>query len=933
MPTRKLADYRRKRRFDATPEPSGAPARSARPAPAARAAPAALRFVVQEHHARHLHYDFRLELDGVLKSWAIPKGPSLDPSVKRLAVQVEDHPLDYGAFEGDIPAGHYGAGSVRIDDAGHWIPDGGQAGARRGYRDGKLTFALEGGTLHGRWSLVRTRSIGHGKQASWLLIKARDEAASEVPGSANKVKRRAKASSSAAKSKAAHVTPGTTAKTNRRAKASPSAATSEAVRAAPGTTAKANRSAKVSSNATPSEAVHATPGTTAKAKRHAKPSPNTAPAGRRAALPERLTPQLATLVDAPPPGDDWRYEMKFDGYRVLIRIAGSGRRRSVQIYTREGNDWSAKFHTQCEALAALPVRNAWFDGEAVVADPNGVPSFAALQQALSSGDDGAITLFLFDVPHLDGRALQDLPLDARRALLAQRLGEAASPHLRLSPTLDGEPAELLAAAAEAGLEGLIGKRGGSRYRAGRGDAWIKLKCRQRQEFVIGGYTDPQGSREGLGALLLGVFDVPGERKSTAKLRYAGRVGTGFDRRQLASLVRQLQAVERARTPFATPPKPRGGGAVHWVAPTLVAECEFANWTADGLVRQAAFVALRDDKPASRIVRETPAPAPTPAPRAPGKPPSATPPDRRTMTKQRNDADLHGVRITHPERVIDADSGATKLDLVRYYAALAPWLLPQLHGRPVSLVRYMKGVGGPSFFQKHAGRQGMTFVTRHPGLDPGHDALITLDDATALIHAAQFDTIEFHTWNASIDRIERPDRLVFDLDPDPSLPWRAMTDAAGLVRALLDELGLESFCKTSGGKGLHVVAPISRHTSWDDARDFSQDVARHLAATLPERFTATMGPKHRKGLIFVDYLRNGRGASTVAAYSARARPGLGVSVPLAWDEVPATRGGAQWTIANVAARLAALERDPWDGYGDVRQRLTAAMRKRLAPGSG
>lgn len=842
MPTAKLADYRRKRRFDATPEPSGARTRST------RAAPDALHFVVQEHHARHLHYDFRLELDGVLKSWAIPKGPSMDPSVKRLAVHVEDHPLDYGAFEGEIPAGHYGAGSVRIDDAGIWVPDGGQAGARRGYRDGKLTFALEGDKLRGRWSLVRTRAIGgkQRKQESWLLIKVRDDAAGEV------------------------------------ADARPDVAEK---------------------------------------------------AGRRVALLEHLAPQLATLVDVPPAGDDWRYEMKFDGYRVLIRISGSGKRRSVRIYTREGNDWSAKFRTQCDALAALPMRNAWLDGEAVVTDENGAPNFAALQQALSSGDDGAIAFFLFDVPHLDGRALQDLPLDARRALLAQRLSETTSPHVRFSPTLDGEPAELLAAAAAAGLEGLIGKRAGSHYRAGRSDAWIKLKCRQRQEFVIGGYTDPQGSREGLGALLLGVFDAPADgngRTNDAPLRYVGRVGTGFDRRKLASLVKQLQAIERARSPFATPPKRRGGGAVHWVAPTLVAECEFANWTPDGLVRQAAFVALRVDKPASQIVRETPSPL------ADGKASPVSNPERRTMPKQRSvradDVDFQGVAITHPERVIDADSGATKLDLVRYYAVIAPWLLPQLHDRPVSLVRYMKGVGGPSFFQKHAGERGMTFVKRHPSLDPGHDALITLDDPAALIHAAQFDTIEFHTWNASVDRIERPDRLVFDLDPDPALPWRMMTDAAGLVRALLDELGLTSFCKTSGGKGLHLVVPISRHASWDDARDFSQDVARHLAATLPDRFTATMGPKHRKGLIFVDYLRNGRGASTVAAYSARARPGLGVSVPLAWDEVPRTTGGAQWTIVNVAARLAALKRDPWDGYDNVRQRLTAAMRKRLAAGA-
>ncbi|WP_240158047.1 DNA ligase D, partial [Burkholderia sp. Tr-860] len=458
-------------------------------------------------------------------------------------------------------------------------------------------------------------------------------------------------------------------------------------------------------------------------------------------------PQLATLVAAPPEGEDWRYEMKFDGYRVLIRIAGRGRRRSVQVFTREGKDWSAKFRRQCAALADLPVNNAWLDAEAVVLDARGLPDFGALQQALSAGEDAAIVFFVFDLPFLDGRALADLPLDTRRERLAACFGDAGGQAVQLSPTLEGEPAELLAAAARAGLEGLIGKRADSPYRAGRGAAWIKLKCRQRQEFVIGGFSEPRSSRSGFGALLLGVHERPAQgRRRAGELAYVGRVGTGFDRRALDAIAARLRKIERSDAPFAVPPAERGD-AVHWVEPRLVAECEFAGWTADGLVRQAAFIALREDKLAGQIVRETAAPAggqPTggrmrtdhqaPSSRSRGK-------AANRATGRNDDATVAGVRVTHPERVVDTESGLRKIDVVRYYAAIAEHLLPQLSGRPVSLVRYMKGIDGPSFFQKHAGPRGMGFVTRHPGLDPGHDALITLDDREALVGAAQFDALE------------------------------------------------------------------------------------------------------------------------------------------------------------------------------------------------
>ncbi|WP_107313816.1 DNA ligase D [Burkholderia metallica] len=908
----KLDPYRRKRRFDATPEPQGvhgrrrahadANAQTARDTPKSRPARKSgaaartarpLRFVIQEHHARRLHYDFRLELDGTLKSWAIPKGPSVDPSVKRLAVHVEDHPLEYASFEGEIPAGHYGAGSVTVWDEGTWTPDGGIAQARAGYRAGKLTFRLDGTKLHGGWALVRS-GRQQGRQEQWLLIKERDDDArdaeafdvvAERPGSV-------------------HGSP-------------------------PASAAAPHDSGGASTTAV---------------------DPSRVEGAVRAALPDRIAPQLATLVDTPPAQDDWRYEVKFDGYRILARIAGRGTRRHVTLMTREGRDWTAKLRVQRDALAALDVDNAWLDGEAVVLGENGLPNFQALQNALGAGRSEAVTLFVFDLPYLDGYDLRDAPLTARRALLGPLLAGSDPARLRDSPDLGGDVAALFANACDTGLEGLIGKRADSRYRGGRSSAWIKLKCRRRQEFVIGGYTEPSGSRHGFGALLLGVHEPPagGKRqRGAAPLRYVGRVGTGFDTRMLDRLAALLRRHERATPPFDPPPRERSRTRVHWVEPTLVAECEFAEWTGDGIVRQAAFIALREDKPARQIVREVPKPTGTETtmnePRAAHE---SSPTARKTDTGGRSarssasSGKSHGeaadhvgrVRITHPDRVLDPQSGTRKIDLARYWQWVAPWLLPDLKGRPVSLVRAPGDIGGELFFQKHAERREIPFVTQHDGLDPGHGPLLSIDSVDALLGAAQMGTIELHTWNAHASNIERPDRMVFDLDPDPALPWRAMIDAAQLVRGLLDALGLVSFCKTSGGKGLHVVVPLTRHAGWDDMKAFSRAVAQHIAGTLPERFTATMGPRHRRGKIFVDYLRNGRGASTIAAYSVRARPGMGVSVPLDWDEVPTTTGGAQWTIDTLHERLDALTRDPWEGYANARQRITAAMRAKLGADS-
>jgi bifunctional non-homologous end joining protein LigD len=709
-------------------------------------------------------------------------------------------------------------------------------------------------------------------------------------------------------------------------------------------------------------------------------------------LPATFKPQLATLVDAAPPGDEWSYEIKFDGYRVLTRIDRDARASAVKVFTRAGNDWTAKFSKQVEAFEQLGFESAWLDGEAVVLDQNGVPNFQALQNAFDANRPQDIIVYLFDIPFLNGYDLRGVPLEQRRAILRALLEDVDDSVLRFSNNFDFSAEDLLRSACDMALEGIIGKRRDSGYLSGRSSTWIKLKCRRRQEFVIGGYSEPSGSRAAFGALLLGVYDGKG------KLQYAGRVGTGFDAALLRSVKKELDAHEISRMPFAAAPRERSRTPVHWVEPVLVAECNFAEWTSDGIVRQASFVSLRNDKPARQIVKETPrqgadvqqqtdsgsddAPKKRTARKASAstaavsgaQKPGAVRSGAEAKTADAKDvsiksrgaqtggakvgaaktaatkstaarakagkgaaaksntaatpAEVAGVRVSHPERVIDKSSGARKIDLVHYYESVADWMLPHLQDRPVSLVRAPEDIGGELFFQKHSQKLSIPNVTQHPGLDPGHPPLITVDTLKALVGAAQMGTVEFHTWNAVVSNIEKPDRVVFDLDPDASLGWERMIEAAQLTRALLEELGLKSFCKTSGGKGFHVVVPLAKQAGWDEVKDFSQAVAQHMAATLPKYFSAKMGAQNRKQKIFVDYLRNNRGSSTVAAFSARARPGLGVSVPLSWDEVASTSGGDQWTIENLHERLADLKSDPWADYAKTRQRITAAMKKRL-----
>ncbi len=809
-----LARYRARRDFSRTPEPADtAPARTAQ----------GLSFVVQEHHARRLHYDFRLELGGVLLSWAVPKGPSMDPADKRMAVRTEDHPLAYAGFEGTIPAGEYGAGTVALWDSGHWTPQG---DPQAGLAAGKLGFELHGRKLHGHWELIRLPRRGDtagAEQTAWLLFKRRDASG---------------------------------------------------------------------------EAASATAGPAAVA---ALPAP----------LPETLPPQLATAAAAVPPQGHWIFEHKFDGYRLLARIEAGVPR----LFTRGGHDWTHKMPRLARALQALALDTAWLDGE-VVAGQGGPGAFHRLQNAFdgrgAAGQDDELVYQLFDLPYFEGHDLRAAPLHARRALLQQMLqdrlpaGREPGP-LRFSAALGEGGAELgsrlLQAACKAQHEGVIAKRSDSSYRGRRDDSWLKLKCRLRQEFVVGGYTLRANDAAAVGSLVLGVHDAEG------RLLHAGSVGTGWDSATAQRLRQRLDKLARTTTPFAPAPaagpgvaagaaRRRGAGSapalVHWVQPKTVVEVNFGEWTPAGHIRHASFLGLRSDKPARDIGREPVAAGPN---------------------------------ISHPGRVIDAQSGQRKIDLAQYYAAVSAWLLPQLAGRPVALLRAPGGVGAPQFFQKHAPPGSIPgVVSLDPALWPGHEALLEVPTAAALLGALQMNTIEFHTWNARSKNLGKPDVMIFDLDPGEGLAWPAVREGALLTRALLDELGLKCWLKTSGGKGLHLVVPIAARWPYATVKAFSRAVVQHLAATIPARFVAKSGPANRKGRIFVDYLRNGEGATTVAAFSVRARPGLGVSMPITWDELPQVEDGAHWTPGSALERLAALAVHPWADMDGVRQSLAAPMRQ-------
>ena len=826
-----LQEYARKRDFNATPEPSGKRSRGKRVQ--------ALQFCIQKHDASHLHYDFRLELDGTLKSWAIPKGPSLDPKVRRLAVHVEDHPLDYADFEGHIPEGHYGAGDVIVWDRGVWEPEG---DAHDAYAKGKLRFRLQGEKLSGVWNLFRTRLDG--KKEQWMLVKSHDDQA------------RSEADYSVVQ-------------------AQPDSVLSDRT--------LVPRKAAAKKAAAPR----------ASRKRTVK--------GPKVPLPAQLSPQLATLVDSPPSGD-WRYEVKFDGYRILARIEGD----DIRLFTRNGHDWSSKMPRQIAALRELGIDAAWLDGEMVVADENGAADFQALQNAFDTEHDDAITYYLFDLPFLGGQDLRQVALQGRRDTLRQLLERDESGVLKFSADFDEPVQSLLDSACRLELEGLIGKRADSPYSGRRSPDWVKLKCKQRQEFVVVGYTDPKGSRSGFGALLLALHD-----DDSGQLRYAGKVGTGFSTATLASIHARLKPLQIAKPALAKPPTGAEARGVHWLQPQLLAEVAYAQMTRDGIVRHSVFHGLRDDKAATAIDLERAMP-------------TQTVPKRNKQAKAPEN--LGELRLTHPDRVIDATTGVTKREVAEYYASVSQWILPQLKQRPVALVRAPDGLAGELFFQKNAGQLHIPNVISYEKAEAGQAAMV-INRPDTLLGAVQMNMLELHTWNATDKDFDKPDRFVLDLDPDPALPWKAMLEATQLTLTLLDELGLKVFLKTSGGKGIHLVVPLTRRSGWDEVKDFSHAIVDYLAKLFPDRLSAVSGPKNRVGRIFIDYLRNGKGATTACAYSLRAREGLPVSVPIWREELAHIKAANQWNIANLHERLAEVD-DPWAEMGKVRQSITAHMRKQL-----
>ncbi len=817
-----LARYWSKRNFAVTSEPRGDVAASG----------PELAFVVQKHHASRLHYDFRLELDGVMLSWAVPKGPSYDPRDMRMAIHVEDHPISYNSFEGTIPPKQYGAGTVIVWDNGTWAP---AVDPYQGLKDGKLVFALHGHKLFGLWELVRIAKPGD-KQEPWLLFKKRDRHAR--PRSEYDV-----------------------------VSALPDSVIAKPLKAADGGTA--------------------------------------GPAGAvKAPLPATLAPQLASLASGAPTSGDWSWEIKLDGYRLMTRVEGN----EVRLITRGGHDWTSKMPALAEAVRGLKLQSAWLDGEIVVMGEAGTPDFNALQNAFDRSRTAAIVYFLFDVPYFEGYDLRSVALVSRRQLLKQLLDEHPDEHLRFSADFDADAATILESARRMGLEGVIAKRKDSPYQSRRTETWLKLKNKLRQEFVVAGYTERSSGEAEVGSLLLAVHDDGG------RLVYVGNVGTGWDAATAAKLMTRLKKIEVAASPFGTAPlhkhrwAVRDPAAQHWVKPQVVAEIEFSDWTPDSQVRHAKFLGLRVDKDASSVRRE-----------------SAVMPTGPVLVTA-GDSVVEGIKVSHPERVIDAGTGITKLELVRYYASVAEWMLPHLKGRPCSLVRGPTGVGGELFFQKHIESLQVTGIKElDAALWPGHASLLEVPTAKALIAAAQMNVIEFHTWNALKRKIDKPDRVIFDLDPGDGERWERVKEAATLVRGLLQELGLESWLKTSGGKGLHVVVPLAPRHDWDTVKGFAQALVQHLAQVIPQRFVARMGAANRVGKIFVDYLRNNHGATTAAAFSARARPGLGVSMPLAWDDLNAIKRSDQWTVRTAREHLSFQSVDPWQDYWGCKQTLTVGLR--------
>jgi len=769
-----LEEYKQKRDFKKSPEPIK---RSI-----SRKKNKNLSFVVQEHHASHLHYDFRLEWNGVLKSWAVPKGPSLDSKEKRLAIEVEDHPLEYAKFQGTIPENQYGAGEVFLWDKGIWIPEGSIA---KGLKDGRLVFTLKGKKLHGSWLLLRISRKQEDKKNTWLLMKRKDQyRKSEFNNNIITIKK---------------------------------------------------------------------------------------------AVPKFIEPQLARLVSKPPEGFDWVHEIKFDGYRIQAHSI----KKSVHLITRSGLDWSSKYPSIALSLKKLP-EGTIIDGEVVWQNAKGVSNFQELQDAFLTNNESNIHYWVFDILFLEGKDLRDLSLMVRREYLTRLMKKLNEKNIHLSEAFRGGGKDFMAEACKKGLEGIVSKHVDANYHSGRHGEWVKSKCTLRQEFVVGGFTDPSGSRQGFGSLLLGVHD--GNR-----LRYVGRVGTGFNEDTIKIVSKKIHILERKKSPFSLS-SPRSKN-IHWIKPNLVAEVSFANWTKDTKLRSAVFHGLRMDKDPTQIIKE--------------------------------DATVNSISTTinlsHPDRIIFSKEKISKQDVFYYYKAVSRWILPYLSSRPLSLLRCPTNTGGKCFFQKHL--TGKIPEAIHSIKEPGNQsAFLGINSEDGLLTFVQRGVLEFHAWNSRENNLEYPDQVVIDFDPDKSIKWDTVKEAAWNLKEILDKLGINSFVKLTGGKGLHVQFPIVPRYHYQDVKNFAQALAMQMTDKNPKLYTSILSKNARKKKIFIDYLRNGYGATAVAPYSLRAHSISSVAMPIDWSELKSLPSSSFYTMKEAVQFLEKRKNDPWKNYFSLEQKI-------------
>ncbi|HVO03510.1 MAG TPA: DNA ligase D [Candidatus Cybelea sp.] len=878
MPQEKLKKYRSMRDFSQTAEPSGA--ERGRKAPKSRR----LRFVVQKHDATRLHYDFRLELDGTFKSWAVTKGPSPDPADKRLAVEVEDHPLEYGDFEGTIPKGQYGGGTVQLWDRGYWEPEN---DPEEGLKKGDLKFTLDGDRLHGSWVLVRIKHNRdrNSKRTNWLLIKHRDQYAREGGAETLLAEDRSVASG--------------------RAMAT--------IAAGKGRGPKPFMLKDVKALRIPAAAVWDT-----SAKHPKKAAVERAPAPakktRHATMPDFIAPQLATAVDRPPHGANWVHEVKFDGYRIQLRVEDG----EARLRTRKGLDWTEKFPEIAEACSGLP--DGIYDGEICAVDKNGAPDFSALQAALSEGKTEKLIYFLFDLLMIEGEDIRKQPLVARKERLRDVLGGVDASIVRYVDHLETGGEALLQSAAKMGLEGIISKEAKAPYRSERGSSWVKAKVRAGQEVVIGAWW---GDAQHLRSLFVGV-------RKGSKLVYAGKVGTGYSAEKAKRVLPHLRKIEVKESPFVGPNAPRGQSDIHWVKPELVAEVEFAGWTPDGMVRQAAFKDLRLDKPASEVVAELPADpeeVDMPAPKGKAKTKTKTAAKVASSSKP----EVMGVTISNPEKAMwpEADGDGekvTKLDLARFYEDAGPWMIEHIRGIPCSVVRAPDGFNKEQFFQRHS-MLGMSKLLDETKVSGDRKPYLTINRVEGLAAVAQMGGLELHPWNCAPGQPDVPGRLVFDLDPAPDVDFADVTAAAKTLKDWLEMLGLVAFCKTTGGKGLHVVTPLEPEKGkldWPAAKGFAHDVCEAIATDAPDKYLVNMAKAKRGGRIFLDYLRNDRMSTAVGPLSPRARAGATVSMPLTWAQVKAGLDPTKYTVRTAMALL--RKSKAWSDYAKGARPLLPAIQR-------